>query len=148
MPMHSIGVYLYSMNKTCSVCRCERSGAQIMKYWLCSAPWWESDLGMSLVRGDPLSQVGCQILFLFWSCWHIPARVVSIANGISSSWEPSLVLVTPVTPVTPVHQSQQGCCTKSPMCSAVYLLVQLIVAMKVSWDLSHHSKYGSCPVFD
>lgn len=145
MPMHSIGVYLYSMNKTCPVCRCERSGAQILKYLGCSAPWWESDLEMSLVRGDPLSQAGCQILFFFWICWHIPARVVSIANGISSSWGPSWHQWHRS---HQWHQSQQGCCSECPMYSTVYLLVELIVAMKVSWDLSHHSKYGSRPVFD
>lgn len=61
MPMHSIGVYLYSMNKTCSACRCKRSGAQMLKYLLlCSMV--ESDLGTSVVPGDSLTQMGSQIL--------------------------------------------------------------------------------------
>lgn len=40
--MHSIGVYLYSMNKTCSICRCERSNTEILTL-LCSVV--ETDLG-------------------------------------------------------------------------------------------------------
>lgn len=40
-------------------------------------PWWRQTFDTSLVAGDPLSQVPCQILlFLYWSSWHVPARVV------------------------------------------------------------------------
>lgn len=72
MPMHSIGVYLYSMNKTCSICRCERSNTEILTL-LCSVV--ETDLGKSPVPGDPLSQVGCQILlFLFLELLVYPCQ--------------------------------------------------------------------------
>lgn len=91
MPMHSIGVYLYSMNKTCSICRYERLNTEILTL-LCSVV--ETNLGTPPVPGDPLSQVGCHILlFLLLGLLAYPCQ-----SCVHCQWDILfLVLLTPVT---------------------------------------------------